>query len=324
MENGEVLSVRFTWTDPSVFSAPHTYEFRYRRLPATYEPVSTWPCDPYDQTRAEFLGDPAPFRAEKAVAIGPVSSVGPPVPSVAPTKPESLRGVERLEGDWVRIDPNGSGDFGGLASTFTRASLTPQGAAAMQEAQRQQDVARGPAYIENNRHDPGQPYIVVSRPCAAGPFGGGALGINPDSGGIHFVVHKDEVIFAPERGGFRHIYMDGRTHPDLSRWTPTASGHSVGRVENGELVVDTIGITPGVVTAAGYRTVETRLTERFVVSPDGKHLTINYRWDDPAIYQKPHEYRYEFDRLPEGSYALEYWCDASDPAEQQSVTPPQQ
>ena len=65
LQNGEVLSVQFTWTDPTVFSAPHTYEFRYRRLPATYEPVSTWPCDPYDQTRAEFLGDPAPFRAEK-------------------------------------------------------------------------------------------------------------------------------------------------------------------------------------------------------------------------------------------------------------------
>src|SRR5262245_66329789 len=30
--------------------------------------------------------------------------------------------------------------------------------------------------------------------------------------------------------------------------------------------------------------------------------------------------QYEFDRSPEGSYALEYWCDASDPAEQQSVT----
>ena len=64
-ENGEVLSVAFAWTDPTVFSAPHTYEFRYRRLPATYEPVSTWPCDPYNETRAQFLGDPAPFTPEK-------------------------------------------------------------------------------------------------------------------------------------------------------------------------------------------------------------------------------------------------------------------
>lgn len=63
LEKGEVLSVTFTWTDPAVFAAPHTYEFRYRRLPATYEPVSTWPCDPYNETRAQFLGDPAPFQA---------------------------------------------------------------------------------------------------------------------------------------------------------------------------------------------------------------------------------------------------------------------
>jgi hypothetical protein len=65
VENGEVLSVRFTWTDPTVFSAPHTYEFRYRRLPPTYEAVSMWPCDPYDEERARFLGDPAPFRTDK-------------------------------------------------------------------------------------------------------------------------------------------------------------------------------------------------------------------------------------------------------------------
>jgi len=63
LENGEVLSVTFTWTDPAVYAAPHTYEFRYRRLPTTYEPVSSWPCDPYNETRAQFLGDPAPFTA---------------------------------------------------------------------------------------------------------------------------------------------------------------------------------------------------------------------------------------------------------------------
>ena len=61
LNNGDVLSVVFTWTDPTVFAAPHTYEFRYRRLPPAYEPLNEWPCDPYDETRASFLGDPAPF-----------------------------------------------------------------------------------------------------------------------------------------------------------------------------------------------------------------------------------------------------------------------
>ena len=65
LENGDVLSVTFTWTDPTVFAAPHSYEFRYSRLPSTYEPVSSWPCDPYNETRARFIGDPAPFVAEK-------------------------------------------------------------------------------------------------------------------------------------------------------------------------------------------------------------------------------------------------------------------
>ena len=63
LESGGVLAVTFTWTDPTVYAAPHVYEFRYRRLPATYEPVSSAPCDPYDEARAQFLGDPAPFSA---------------------------------------------------------------------------------------------------------------------------------------------------------------------------------------------------------------------------------------------------------------------
>jgi len=243
----------------------------------------------------------------------------------AQTGPETLKGLERLEGDWVRGDPNGSGDFGGLTSKFTPASLTPQATADMQAGRRAAGAPRGPAYIDDKPHQAGQPYIVVQKPCAPGPFGsGGALGINPDSGAIHFVISKNEVILAPERGGIRHIYMDGRKHPDLSRWTPTGAGHSVGHAENGELVVDTMGITTGGVTAGGWRTPETHLIERFVVSPDGQHLTIKYRWEDPKIYQKPHEYQYELDRLPAGSYAFEEWCDASDPIEQQSVVPPPQ
>ena len=63
LESAEVLAVTFTWTDPTVYAAPHVYKFRYRRLPATYEPVSSAPCDPYDEARAQFLGDPAPFSA---------------------------------------------------------------------------------------------------------------------------------------------------------------------------------------------------------------------------------------------------------------------
>jgi hypothetical protein len=58
LQGGNILSVRFTWTDPSVFQTPHSYEFRYQRVEKGYEP---WPyqlCDPFDQERAAFLEQP--------------------------------------------------------------------------------------------------------------------------------------------------------------------------------------------------------------------------------------------------------------------------
>jgi len=63
MGGGSVLSVVFTWTDPIMFRVPHTYEFRYHRLPADYEARQWLPCDPYDELRAAFLeGPPAAGR----------------------------------------------------------------------------------------------------------------------------------------------------------------------------------------------------------------------------------------------------------------------
>jgi hypothetical protein len=56
--DGNVLSVTSTWTDKTVFAVPQTYEFRYYRLPASYEPRAGIGCDPYNQDRADFLGDP--------------------------------------------------------------------------------------------------------------------------------------------------------------------------------------------------------------------------------------------------------------------------
>ena len=55
LNDGAILSVTFTWTDATVFRTPHSYEFRYHRLPSTYEPRQWLPCDPHDEERAKFL-----------------------------------------------------------------------------------------------------------------------------------------------------------------------------------------------------------------------------------------------------------------------------
>jgi hypothetical protein len=55
LQGGSLLSVQFTWTDPSVFETPHTYEFRYQRTEPEYEPRLIERCDPFEPVRAAFL-----------------------------------------------------------------------------------------------------------------------------------------------------------------------------------------------------------------------------------------------------------------------------
>src|SRR6185436_10162820 len=165
----------------------------------------------------------------------------------------------RLEGDWVRIDPDGAGSFDGLGASIPPAQLLPGVSAGAGRGGR----GRGgpPAAQPTGPNPEGVPYIVVAQPCSGGVGGrsNGALLVNPDSGGVHVIEHKDEVIFAGERGGVRHFFLDGRAHP--SPWTPTPAGHSVGRYEGNTLVVETTGFTPGGVTGGGARTAETTLVE---------------------------------------------------------------
>jgi len=72
LRNGTVLSVSFTWTDPRVFRTPHTYEYRYTKAAADYEPRNGIPCDPFDAERTEFITrtfTPAQKAATEAASI---------------------------------------------------------------------------------------------------------------------------------------------------------------------------------------------------------------------------------------------------------------
>ena len=225
-----------------------------------------------------------------------------------------------LEGGWVRIDPEGSGSFGGLSAKFARAQLTAparaaQEAAAKRAAQPRFDFARDPS----QPRAPGEGYVVTDGNCNL------PGGVEPNSSAFHIVQNRDQVLIVRENPGLpRSIYMDGRAHPDLSRLTPTAVGHSVGRYEGGALLVETIGLMTGNVTAGGWRTPETRLRERYRLSPDGQRLTITYTWEDPKVYVKPHSYEVVAERTPPGSWAFEAWCDSSDPNQRLSIVPPPQ
>lgn len=235
-----------------------------------------------------------------------------------------------LEGDWVRTDTNGSGDFGGLNANVAKAQLTPAGEAIAARSGRGRG-GRGPAAppaaapgAKETPHAAGQAYVLVSMPCNGMP-GNGMGSFNPDSGGFHLIVSKNQVVWAQERGGSRIIYTDGRPHPDVTN-TAHPVYNSTGHFENGVLVVDTVGLpTGGGIPGGGVRGPNTHLTERFEVSLDGQHMKIVYTYSDPSLYVAPHSYTYTFDRAtPAPTYAFEEWCDASDPIEGQSIVPPPQ
>jgi hypothetical protein len=54
LDGGQRLSVTFTWEDSKIFAKPHTYEFRYYRIPRISEP-RIYACDALDPERAQFL-----------------------------------------------------------------------------------------------------------------------------------------------------------------------------------------------------------------------------------------------------------------------------
>jgi hypothetical protein len=228
--------------------------------------------------------------------------------------------VPDLEGGWVRVDVDGSGSFGGLAARFPRAVLTPTAqAAAAEQAKRAAQPRFDFGRDASAPRRAGEGYVVTDGNCTL------PGGVEPNSSAFHVVQSRDQVLIVRENPGLpRTIYMDGRAHPDLSRLTPTAVGHSTGRYDASALVVETIGLATGTVTAGGWRTPETRLVERYRPSSDGRRLTISYTWQDPKVYVKPHTYEIVAERTPPGSWAFESWCDSSDPNQRLSIVPPPQ
>jgi hypothetical protein len=57
LDGGARLSAVFTWDDAKTFQKPHSYEFRYYKIPQISEP-RILPCDQGDQDRARFLLGP--------------------------------------------------------------------------------------------------------------------------------------------------------------------------------------------------------------------------------------------------------------------------
>jgi hypothetical protein len=98
--------------------------------------------------------------------------------------------------------------------------------------------------------------------------------------GQHLLVRYEEWSL------LRPIYMDGRPQPTHS--TPSLLGHSVGRFENGALVVETARVTPDLLsdsTQVGH-SGELTAVERYVVREDPRRLELTLTLTDPVTFTK--------------------------------------
>jgi MYXO-CTERM domain-containing protein len=86
----------------------------------------------------------------------------------------------------------------------------------------------------------------------------------------------------------RTIHLDLAEHPaDLE---PGVAGHSIGRWEGDVLVAETVGFTPGILSADARipHSDRLRVVERFTLDPDRGALVRSYVGEDPLYLQKPY------------------------------------
>ena len=149
-----------------------------------------------------------------------------------------------------------------------------------------------------------------------------------DSAPLDLIQSSRELAITAEvQSAARHIYLDGRDHPPMDEFDPTTNGHSVGRWEGNVLVVDTVGFnTVGNlgIPGGGLRGETSHLTERYELREGGAVLNVQFTWEDPNVFARPHTYDFTYYRGREGEYAREYFCDASDEARGGTAEEPEQ
>jgi hypothetical protein len=126
---------------------------------------------------------------------------------------------------------------------------------------------------------------------------------------------REIAIIAEVQSSARHIYMDGRGHPDMDVFDPTTNGHSIGHWEGQTLVVETVGFNDRgnlLLPGGGVRTPSAKLVEHYELLAEGKELKVTFTWEDPQIFTQPHTYYFMYYKSAADQYAREYFCDASD------------
>ena len=239
------------------------------------------------------------------------------------TPPAAASQIPDISGIWTRLDLSGGGSYGGVSAQFPRAELLPAAAAKVPKPVAEEDLNGIATTIPVNSAPTGRRTSRRTQPLrsrmASNPKDGAAWAAPsaPASISIRRRWHSCRAKMRccctrDSASGGRHIYLDGRKHP--ANWIPNPQGHSVGHWENGTLVVNTIGLTPGMVGfGRGWREPQTEVTEVYKLAPDGKRLTITYTLERPHDLREAACVQHHVRTRKPTDYILERWCDSSIP-----------
>ena len=124
-------------------------------------------------------------------------------------------------------------------------------------------------------------------------------------------AHADRIVIRYEYwNAVRNVYLDGREIPaDIE---PTRLGHSVGRFDDGVLIVETTNLVPSQISLIGnkfYLSEEARFVEHYRMSEDGMRLDIEWSVIDPVNLRGPYTSVMAWLRAP--GWELDEWrCEA--------------
>jgi hypothetical protein len=132
-------------------------------------------------------------------------------------------------------------------------------------------------------------------------------------------ITPEETLFVYATPDVRHIYTDGRPHPEPDLLWPTRMGDSIGHWEGDTLVVDTDHLEASTITNNGLdHSDNVHLIERYRLSPDGKRLEASQWFSDPEMIANNGARYIVWSKQP-GQYIQPYECDPSLALEYQGV-----
>ena len=128
---------------------------------------------------------------------------------------------------------------------------------------------------------------------------------------FEIVQADDMVVFLYESFGMiRRIYMDGRELPGYL--PPAISGYSAGRWDGDELVVETTGVAPGLLSGGGIRQYgDVSVVERYRLVDEGRGLEADVTITAPETFVGPWTRSFTWELDADGMI-FESICDPED------------